>query len=180
MLVAMMATRVLLMGMMGSGKTTVGRLVASRLGWPYLDNDELVAEVAGRATPDVAGSEGGEALHEIERRVVEHLLTVPPPLVSGIPGSAVLDPALRDRLRRSGHPVWLRARLETLAARIGSGDTRPFFAGRDVLDVLTELDAGRDVLYAEVACQVVDVDDLSPADVAAAVVAALGEGASDD
>jgi shikimate kinase len=159
--------------MMGSGKTTVGRALATMTGWPYVDNDALVAEVAGQATRQLEAGSGGDVLHAMEAHVVDEILAMTPPLVAGIPGSAVADDSLRGRLHLDGHVVWLRARIETLAQRIGDGGTRPFFAGNDVTQTLLRLYAGREPLYAAVAHQVVDVDDLDPDTIARAIVAAL-------
>jgi shikimate kinase len=165
--------RVLLIGMMGSGKSTVGRAIAVATGWVYVDNDVLVAEVAGAETADVAAAGGAERLHGVEAVVVRWILAMPPPLVAGIPGSAVLADDLRAELRAAGRVVWLRARLETLAARIGDGGDRPFFAGQDVGATLERLNAGRAPLYAAAAHSVVDVDDLDPQEVARRVIEGL-------
>ena len=166
--------RILLVGMMGSGKTTVGLALAGLTGWPYVDNDAMVAELSGSATPDLQAQAGGDALHVLEAVVCDRILAMEPPLVAGIPGSAIVTEPLREHLRDGGHVVWLRARIETLAARIGDGGTRPFFAGHDVSETLTRLYEGREPLYAAAAHQVVDVDALDPQQVAAAILAGLG------
>ncbi len=168
-----MSTRVLLVGMMACGKSTVGRALSERTGWPYVDNDELVARLAGEATPDVAATRGPDALHMLEGFVVEEILAMDPPLVAGIPGSAVTTDATREQLRAGGFVVWLRARMETLAARVGDGSSRPFFAGHDVLATLQRLNEGREPLYAAAAHLVVDVDERTPDEVAAIVLEAL-------
>ena len=165
--------RILLVGMMGSGKTTVGRALAELTGWPYVDNDAMVAELSGSATPQLQAQAGGDALHVLEAVVCDRILAMDPPLVAGIPGSAIVTEPLREHLRAGGHVVWLRARIGTLAARIGDGGTRPFFAGHDVTETLTRLYAGREPLYAAVAHQVVDVDALDPQQVAEAVLDGL-------
>ncbi|MBI1379182.1 MAG: serine transporter [Frankiales bacterium] len=166
-------TRVLLIGMMASGKSTVGRALAARTGWPYVDNDDIVAHLAGQATPDVAATRGADGLHMLEGLVVEEILAMPAPLVAGIPGSTITTQPMRDHLRQGGWVVWLRARLETLAARVGDGHDRPFFAGHDVLETLRRLNEGREPLYEATAHQVVDVDDRDPQDIAAEIAAAL-------
>lgn len=176
------ATRLLLVGMMGCGKTTVGRAVASRTGWPYVDNDELVAEVAGAATPDV-GAQGADELHRVEAVVVGRILAMDPPLVAGIPGSAVAAADAREHLRANGTVVWLRASIDTLAARVGDGSSRPFFAGRDVAEVLSELYVGRAPAYEAAAHHVVDVDEMTPDEIASWILGNLeapGAGAAPD
>ena len=166
-------TRVLLVGMMASGKSTVGHALAAQTGWPYVDNDDLVARLAGEATPDVAATRGADGLHMLEGFVVEEILAMPAPLIAGIPGSTITTDPMREQLRAGGFVVWLRARLETLAARVGDGSSRPFFAGHDVLATLERLNAGREPLYAAVAHLVVDVDDLSPDAIAQQIHARL-------
>jgi shikimate kinase len=158
--------RLVLAGAMGAGKTTVGRLVAERLGWPYLDNDAGL----GRTPADVAEAEGVEALHEAEARVLLAALARDRVVVAA-PGSAALDPALRARLRAET-VVWLRARAETLAARV-AGSGRPF-AGADVAALLAEREPG----LAEMATYVVDVDGRTPDQVAGEVLRLIGASGS--
>jgi shikimate kinase len=162
-------TRVLLVGMMASGKTTVGHELAALTGWPYVDNDELVVSLAGQATPDVAAIRGADGLHMLEGFVVEEILAMDPPLIAGLPGSSIQAPPMRAAIREAGHVVWLRARMETLAARVGIGEDRPFFAGHDVLETLRRLNQGREPLYAATAHLTVDVDDREPAAIAAEI-----------
>lgn len=163
--------RLLLIGMMGCGKTTVGRELASVTGWSYVDNDALVAELSGQATAQVAAGQGAELLHVIEGVVTDRILAMPPPFVASIPGSTVADAQRRTLLREHGHVVWLRARLDTLAARIGTGAGRPFFAaGIDVQETLERLYEGRAPLYVAAAHLVVDVDDLTPAQIARRII----------
>jgi shikimate kinase len=168
--------RLLLVGMMGAGKTTVGRALSDVTGWPYVDNDALVAELSGAPTPELQATLGGDALHVLEAVVVDRILAMDPPLVAGIPGSAIVSEPLRAHLRAGGHVVWLRARLDTLAARIGDGGTRPFFAGQDVSATLARLYEGREPLYAASAHQIVDVDGLEPSAIADLILSGLATG----
>jgi shikimate kinase len=162
-------TRVLLLGMMATGKTTVGRAIAARTGWPYVDNDELVEQASGLATHELLARRGEKALRRAESGVLTTLLAMPEPLVAGVPGGVVLDPVDRARLRAgSAHVVWLRAEVATLVRRVGAGAGRPWL-GDDPADALAQLAAVREPFYAEVADQVVDVDAL-PADRVAALV----------
>ena len=163
--------RILLVGMMGAGKTTIGRELAALTGWPMVDNDQLVRELTGREPRAIAAEDGEDALHDAEAAALEGALRLAPPLVVGVAGAMVDRPQARETLRRAGHVVWLRARPETLRARIGSGaDRRP-----DAVDLawLAARAKERESLYREVADQVIDVDDAAPPEVAAAILRAL-------
>jgi shikimate kinase len=159
---------VLLIGMMGAGKTTVGRELAARTGWPYVDNDDLLRRQTGREPAEIKATEGEDVLHLAESDALDAALDLPPPRIIGVAAAAVLDPAAREALREGGHVVWLRARPETLLERIGSGAGRRDDATD--LDWLRKQTREREMLYASVATQIVDVDDRSPADVAGEVI----------
>lgn len=165
-------TRLLLVGMMGAGKTTVGRLVAGRLGWPYVDSDAEVEEATGRTVADLFAEGGEAAFRAAESAALERALVGEGPAVVSVAGGAVLDPANRALLRRSGTVVWLRADPSTLAERLRDGAGRPLLRSDPAAD-LARLDAVRRPLYAEVADAVVDVDGVAPAAVADAVLAAV-------
>jgi len=166
------ADRVLLLGMMGAGKTTVGRALAARLGWPYLDNDDLVAEAAGASKEALLARSGEPALRAAEAAALRLALTRPGPLVAGIAGGVVLDRDCVRLLLRADLVVWLRARHATVAARLDADrQDRPWLQG-DTLAAVTRLGAGREPVYAEVADLVVDVDDQAP-DAVADRIAAL-------
>src|SRR3954471_23418666 len=103
-----MVDRVLLVGMMGAGKTTVGHAVADRLGWPYYDNDDLLRRAAGVDTPTVLDKRGEAALRRAESAALTVALTAAGPLVAGVAGGVITDPLDRQRLRGGGFVVWLR------------------------------------------------------------------------
>lgn len=154
------ADRVLLVGMMGAGKTTVGHALGALLGWPYFDNDELLLRAVGKDTRRVQEEDGELALRRAESAALDVALTEGGPLVAGVAGGVVLDPLDAQRLRSGGFVVWLRAELTTLARRV-AGTDRPWLVG-DPLRALQQLYAGRDGLYESVASLVVDVDVAPP------------------
>lgn len=155
--------------MMGVGKTTVGKLVAGRLGWSYLDSDAQVMADTGRTVPELFADIGEAGFRAEETRVLSAAVDGTHRVVVSVAGGAVLSEANRDLLRRSGTVVWLRAEPATLAARVGSGQGRPLL-GDDPAGALVALDEVRRPLYAEVASGVVDVDRLTPDQVADRVV----------
>lgn len=166
-------SRLLLVGMMGAGKSTVARILAERLGWPWSDSDDEVAARTGRTVPEIFAAEGEVAFRELEADVLRIALARPGPAVVAVAGGAVLDPATRELLRGAGTVVWLRARPDTLAHRVGDGEGRPLLNG-DAAAALARLDAERQPVYAGVAQVVVEVDGLDPEDVADRVLEAAG------
>jgi shikimate kinase len=165
-------SRVLLVGMMGAGKTTVGRLLAERFDCPYVDSDEQVEAATGRTVPELFEADGETAFRAAESAALAGALAADGPIVVAVAGGAVLDPANRDLLRRSGTVVWLRAEPATLAGRVGDGAGRPLLDG-DPAAAVDRLDRVRRPLYREVADVAVDVDGLTAAEVADQVLKAL-------
>ena len=168
-----MVDRLILVGMMGAGKTTVGRLLAERLGWRHLDSDAQVVAGTGRTVPELFAEEGEAAFRAQEERVLVDALSGPEPVVVSAAGGVVLSSANRALLARSGTVVWLRVDPGLLARRVGDGEGRPLL-GADPGTALAELYEVRRPLYESVAAQTVDVDDLSPGQVADHVLAATG------
>lgn len=165
--------RVLLIGMMGAGKTTVGRELSARTGWPYVDNDELLRRQTGRDPAEIRATEGEDVLHLAESDALDEALGMEPPVIIGVAAATVLDPAAREALRDGGHVVWLRASPETLLERIGSG------AGRreDATDPewVRKRARERQTLYASVASQIVDTDGRTPGEVSEEILRRLQE-----
>jgi shikimate kinase len=166
--------RIVLVGMMGAGKSTVGRALADRLNWSYLDNDEVVAKLTGLPTRELLAQRGVAGLRAAESRAVDEVLAAPPPLVAGAAAGIVEDEAACARLRAGAYVVYLRARLETLVERV-TGTDRPWL-GDDPAGALRRLYAGREPRYQQLAHLVVDVDDRSADDVATAIINAAGIG----
>ena len=162
---------ILLVGMMGAGKSSVGRATARLLGWPYVDNDDQVRGLAGVAPPEVASTLGITELHRLERAALEAALQHPGPLVASAAGSVVDDGAWRDQHGRDVLVVWLRARPETLLARVGAGASRRADARSATWTEATL--ARREPAFAAVADLVLDVDERSVDECAAALVTVL-------
>jgi shikimate kinase len=165
-------SRILLIGMMGAGKTTVGRELARRTGWPFLDNDALVRELTGREPRAIDTEDGEDALHAAEIAALRAALARPGPAIIAVAGAIVDDPIASADVRASAaHVVWLRARPETLRGRIGGGAGRRADA-RD-LGWLVAKAAVREPRYREVADQVIDIEAHRPRAIVKAILGAL-------
>ena len=155
-----LACRVILIGMMGSGKTTIGHLLATRTGWPYVDNDELVRRQSGMSARELLADGGQDRLRAVETGALELGLELEPPVIVGVAAGTVLDPANRDRMRDGGTVVWLRASAGTLIERARDAVHRPFIDRDDAWMAKTADE--REPLYAEIADIVVDTGHAAP------------------
>jgi len=164
--------RIVLVGMMGAGKTTVGRALARRRGWDFVDSDAQIEASTGRTVAEIWASDGEPAFRRIESSVLATALAHERSAVVAAAGGVVLDPVNRAALSRAGPVVWLRARPETLVARVGTGNHRPLL-DEDPSGVLSRLVVDRAELYAQVADITVDIDDLAPDEIADRVEAAV-------
>jgi shikimate kinase len=170
-----MVDRIILVGMMGAGKTTVGHLLAQRLGWRSLDSDAQIMEDTGHTVPELFALRGEAAFRAEEERVLREALSGDESVVVSAAGGVVLSPSNRALLARSGTVVWLRADPVVLAGRVGDG------AGRPLLDddpgaALVALDEVRRPLYEAVASLAVDVDALTPDEVVERILVGTGLG----
>jgi shikimate kinase len=148
--------------MMGSGKSTIGPLLARRSGRRYVDSDREIERRTGLTVADLFAERGEPAAREVEHQVLTAALADARPSVIGTGGGVVTRAAGREALRRRAFVVWLRAQPETLARRVGGGEGRPLLAGTDVLHTLGRLSRERRPLYEEVADVTIDVDVLAP------------------
>lgn len=165
---------VVLVGMMATGKTTVGRQVAEQLGRRLFDSDAMIEERTGRTVAQLWHDGGETGYRSLETGALDDALSARPPGVVAAAGGVVLAPANRERLQRASEDgavvIWLRAEPDVLAARVRPGDHRPLLAG-DPVGTLRRLAAERETLYAEVADRVLDIDRRPASDIAAAVLA---------
>ncbi len=154
--------RVWLIGPMASGKSTVGRALAERLGWEYVDNDATVADLAGTSTLALS-EQGGDVLHDWESRYVHHLVERPGSFVAGIAASSADRPDDLSALAGAGLLVVLDVDLDVLVERVLNDPPRPFMTG-DVRADLQERITRRSPALREHAGLVLDgarpVDDL--------------------
>jgi shikimate kinase len=162
-----------LVGLMGAGKTTVGRRCAQLLERDFVDTDDVVVRLAGMPVPEFFAANGEPAFRALERQAVADVCASPVPLVIACGGGSVVDADNRRCLAGSGFVVWLRAPVAVLTERVGEGADRPLLAG-DPRGNLARLLALREPAYEAVADAVVDTEGLGIDDVATAVLAAFG------
>jgi shikimate kinase len=161
--------------MMATGKSSVGRLLADALSRPLLDSDLQIETRTGRTVREIWSTDGEPAFRALEAAVLAEALASPTPAVIAAAGGVVLSDANRAVLRDAGaHVVWLRARPTTLLGRLHAADQehRPLLDG-DPEGTLERMRTDREPLYGAVADHVVDVDDLGPDEVAAAILAVV-------
>lgn len=155
-----------LIGMMGAGKSTSGRVLAELLAVPFVDSDEVVAEHAGASVAEIFSSEGEEGFRARERSVIAEIAAGPESVVAA-GGGAVLDPANSAVMRATGSIVLLEASTETLRSRLEHSTERPLLLDGEALgDRISTLVDERSARYREVADDVVDTSDLDPVSVA--------------
>ena len=157
-----------LTGFMGSGKTTVGRILADALGCPFLDLDDLIVKKAGKTIPEIFAQDGEPAFRQLEARLLRQTVEkyAESTVVLALGGGAVTTPASATLLHEKTVCIYLRATLETLQQRL-SGET----AGRPLADdAMAGRLAAREPLYEETAHVIIDTDGLSPDEVADEII----------
>lgn len=162
--------RVVLVGPMGAGKTTVGRLLAEAWGVDFRDTDQDIESSAERSVSDIFVDSGEATFRALERAAVETALGTHDGVLA-LGGGAVMDSSTRDLL--AGHQVvFLRVGLSAAASRVGLGVSRPLLMG-NVRGRIKQLIDERTPVYESVSSQVVDTDDRTAGEVVDAVLAAL-------
>ena len=157
-----------LTGFMGSGKTTVGKVLADFLGCPFMDLDDLVVKKVGKSIPDIFAQDGEPAFRQLEAQVLRKTVEkyAESAAVLALGGGAVLAPPSAALLHEKTVCIYLRASLETLLARL-EGET----AGRPLADAsLADRLAAREPIYEKTAHVVIDTDGLSPDEVADEII----------
>jgi len=148
---------IVLVGLMGVGKTCIGRRLAQRLDLGFVDADREIEEAAGCSIPEIFARHGEQAFRDGERRVILRLLDNPAHVLS-TGGGAFMDPQTRTRIRERGISIWLRADLDLMLKRVSRRNDRPLLQGTDPRAKLQELMTARYPVYAEADITVDSVD----------------------
>ena len=139
---------IVLVGLMGAGKTNIGRRLAARLNLPFFDSDSEIEAAAGETIEEIFRNRGEGVFRDGERRVIARLLDQPAHVLA-TGGGAFMDPATRAIIARRGVSVWLRADIEVLLARVSRRSNRPLLKEGNPRAVLAELIDRRYPVYAE-------------------------------
>lgn len=137
---------VALVGLMGAGKSTVGRRLAGKLGRPFVDSDDEIEKAAGLAVADIFALHGEEEFRRVEHKVLQRLVSGPPQVLA-TGGGAYLNAETRDMMRENAVTIWLNADLETLWKRVSRRNHRPLLRRPDAKKVLSNLFDERRSIY---------------------------------
>ncbi|HSE77576.1 MAG TPA: 3-dehydroquinate synthase [Alphaproteobacteria bacterium] len=148
---------IVFVGLMGAGKSAIGRRLAQRLGVPFTDADHEIEAAAGRSVEEIFDTLGEQAFREGERKIVQRLLDAPTQVLS-TGGGAFIDPETRAKIKARGISVWLDADLDLLLRRVARRNNRPLLKRGDPREVLSRLMAERNPIYAQADIRVESVD----------------------
>ena len=164
---------IVLVGLMGAGKSTVGRRLAKRLGLPFVDSDTEIEEASGTTTSDLFERFGENDFRDGERRLVARLIDGSVRVIA-TGGGAFVDPRTRQLLNERAITVWLDAPVDVLAERTSRRDNRPLLRGGNRSETLARLADQRDPMYAEAHIHIRSGDG-AHSNVVEAIVSAIGE-----
>ena len=166
---------IVLVGLMGAGKSSVGRILAAKLDLPFIDSDDEVEKAAGCSIEDIFEIYGEPAFRDVEERVIERLLKDPPAILSS-GGGAFMNPRTRARIAETATSVWLRADLEILERRTKRRAAgRPLLKGTDPSEKLKQLINERYPVYEQADIIIESVDE-TPEKTADKIIEKLTDG----
>ena len=139
---------IVLVGLMGAGKSTIGRRLGQSLGLPFVDSDTEIAEAAGCSISDIFEGYGEAIFRDLEQRVLLRLVSGEPCVIA-TGGGAFINPEIRAAIKEKAVSVWLKADLEVLLERVSRRDTRPLLRTGDKGEIMARLMSERYPVYAE-------------------------------
>ncbi len=165
---------IVLVGMMGSGKSSVGRRLATHLGLPFVDADTEIETAAHMTIPEIFAQRGEAEFREGERRVIARVLTTRAPLVLATGGGAFMNAETRARVKELGISVWLKAEPDVLMRRVRRNAKRPLLQTADPEATLRRMLAEREPVYALADITILSSDEPHEV-VVGETIAALGD-----
>ena len=165
------AAHIVLVGIPGAGKSTVGRELAARLQWPFVDLDDEIAAREQMSVRDIFAKRGEAHFRALEREATERLALAEAPAVVAPGGGWITVPGLVELVRPPARLIWLRVSPERALERLGKGvEARPLLSGRDPLAALTAILTAREAFYLQ-ADHTVSVELMTPIDAVEAILA---------
>lgn len=144
-----MDNSVVLVGLMGAGKSSIGRMLAKHLNLEFVDSDHVIEGQERRDISEIFAKSGEAYFRELERRTIIDLASEKELIIMGTGGGAFMNDETRAVIKRKTLSVFLKSNLDVLSKRVGSGSGRPLFAGKEPADVLSELIEQRYPIYNE-------------------------------
>ena len=152
---------IVLVGMMGVGKSTVGRKLAQLLGLPFVDADDAIVDAAKMSIAEMFDLHGEASFRDGERRVIARLLDAGPSVIA-TGGGAFVQPETRAMIQQRGLPVWLDCDVDTLVERVSRNDKRPLLRGGNVREIVARMKAEREPAYAQAPIKVQSISAPHP------------------
>ncbi|MBA4219604.1 shikimate kinase [Bosea sp. (in: a-proteobacteria)] len=156
---ALGARAVVLVGMMGSGKSATGKRLGARLGLPFVDADTEIETAAGMTIPEIFAQRGESEFRDGERRVIARILTTRAPLVLATGGGAFMNAETRARIAELGVSIWLKAEFDVLMRRVRKRSNRPLLQTADPEATMRRMLAEREPVYALADITLISRDD---------------------
>jgi len=156
---------IVLIGMRGSGKTTIGKLLAKRLGKQFIEMDELIVQKVGHSIPEIVNRYGWEKFRDVEQEITREVARWDN-VVNATGGGVVTREENIRQLKKKGKLVWLKANTDTLLRRVGNDQSRPSLTGKSQREDMEAVLADRSPIYEQVADFIIDTEDKMPEEVA--------------
>ncbi len=160
---------IVLIGYRCTGKSTVGRILSKKLGWNFVDTDELIEKKEGKSIEEIVSEKGWREFRRIEKEVIEEVSRYRNQVIS-TGGGAVLDKENRERLKKNGFIVWLRAKPETIKERMLRDKKRPSLTGKAPEEEIEEVLKEREPIYRECSDLIIDTDHICQKKIAERII----------
>lgn len=164
---------VVITGLMGAGKTSIGRMLAEATGLKFLDSDKVIEEEAGCSIPEIFDRDGEPAFRKLEKEIIARILREGPSVIA-TGGGALMNPETAENIKKRSISIWLKADVSLLAKRVGKSRDRPLLKGEPIEEKLEELSQIRDPAYGK-ADIIIDSLDVTPEETLKSVIGELNE-----